>query len=52
MFSLLWYNFPRLKTYWRGSIVRPNARAWSACVPRGTVGSNPTLSAPKNRSVI
>ena len=31
--------------HWRGSIVWPNARAWRARVPKGTVGSNPTLSA-------
>ncbi len=31
--------------YWRGSIVRPNARAWRARVEKSTVGSNPTLSA-------
>ena len=24
---------------------RPKAHAWKACVPKGTVGSNPTLSA-------
>ena len=29
----------------RGCVVRPNARAWRARVPQGTVGSNPTLSA-------
>ncbi len=30
---------------WRGCIVRPNARAWRAREPQGSVGSNPTLSA-------
>ena len=29
----------------RGSIVWPNARAWRAREPKGSVGSNPTLSA-------
>jgi hypothetical protein len=32
-------------TYWRGSVVWPNARAWKAREPQGSVGSNPTLSA-------
>jgi hypothetical protein len=35
----------RLIATWRGSVVWPNARAWRARVPKGTVGSNPTLSA-------
>ena len=30
---------------WRGSVVWPNARAWRAREPQGSVGSNPTLSA-------
>jgi predicted acyltransferase len=51
-----WYNFARLREragldinrqaiYWRGCVVWPNAHAWRACEPKGSVGSNPTLSA-------
>ena len=35
----------RLAYLWRGSVVWPNARAWRAREPQGSVGSNPTLSA-------
>jgi hypothetical protein len=33
----------------RGSIVRPNARAWRAREPKGSAGSNPALSASPGR---
>jgi hypothetical protein len=33
----------------RGSIVRPNARAWRAREPKGSAGSNPALSASSGR---
>jgi hypothetical protein len=39
------YTQAQSHIHWRGSIVWPNARAWRARVPQGTVGSNPTLSA-------
>ena len=41
------YNFAVI---WRGSIVRPNARAWRAREPKGSEGSNPSLSAQSQGS--
>ncbi len=49
-FDNLLYALRRdLSALWRGCIVRPNARAWRAREPQGSVGSNPTLSAIKHR---
>src|SRR3989337_2806007 len=35
---------------WRGCVVWSNARAWRAREPKGSVGSNPTLSAFDSRA--